>query len=67
MNSHHRRTLTAVLAEPVSGTVAWADVEILLLAAGAGLVEERGSRMRFGKGGEVQTFHCPHPAKEAKR
>ena len=67
MNSRHRRTLAAVFAEPVSGTIAWTDLEALLLAAGAGLVEGRGSRVRFEKGGEVETFHRPHPAKEAKR
>jgi hypothetical protein len=37
------------------------------MAAGARLVEGRGSRVRFEKGGEVETFHRPHPAKEAKR
>jgi len=67
MNSRHRRTLTAVFAEPTSGTVAWADVEALLLATGARLIEGRGSRVRFEKDGEVETFHRPHPAKEAKR
>jgi hypothetical protein len=67
MNSRHRRTLTAVFAEPTSGTDAWADVEALLLAAGARLIEGRGSRVRFEKDGMVGTFHRPHPAKEAKR
>ena len=67
MNSKHRKTLAAVFAEPVSGTVAWSDVEALLLAAGARLIEGRGSRVRFEKDGEVATFHRPHPAKEAKR
>ncbi len=67
MNSRHSRTLTAVFAEPTSGTVAWADVEALLLAAGARLIEGRGSRVRFEKDGMVGTFHRPHPAREAKR
>jgi hypothetical protein len=67
MNSRHRRTLAAVFAEPTSGTLAWADVEALLLATGARLAEGRGSRVRFEKDGEVETFHRPHPAKEAKR
>ena len=67
MNSRHRRTLEAVFRDPVSGTLAWTDVEGLLLAAGARTVEGRGSRVRFEKGGEVETFHRPHPAKEAKR
>jgi len=67
MNSKHRRTLQAVFAEPVSGTVAWADVENLLKAAGAETVEGSGSRVRFVKGDAIATFHRPHPAKEAKR
>jgi hypothetical protein len=67
MNSKQKKTLKSVFAEPVSGSVAWADIEGLLLAAGCGLVEGRGSRVRFVKDGEVETFHRPHPHKEAKR
>ncbi len=67
MNNRHRKTLAAVFTDPVSGTIAWASVEALLLAAGARLVEGRGSRVRFEKDGEVATFHRPHPEREAKR
>ena len=67
MNSKHRKTLAAIFEDPVSRTIPWAAVESLLLAAGARLVEGRGSRVRFEKDGEVATFHRPHPAKEAKR
>ena len=67
MNNRHRKTLVAVFKDPVSGTIEWAAIEGLLLAAGARLVEGRGSRVRFEKDGELATFHRPHPAKEAKR
>ena len=67
MNNRHRKTLDTVFADPVTGTLAWADVETLLVAAGARVIEGRGSRVRFEKDGEVETFHRPHPAKEAKR
>ena len=67
MNSKRCKTLAAVFTDPVSGTIEWAAVESLLLAAGARLIEGRGSRVRFEKNGEVGTFHRPHPAKEAKR
>lgn len=67
MNSKHRKTLEAVFSDPVSGTIQWTAVENLLLAAGAQLIEGRGSRVRFEKNGVVATFHRPHPAKEAKR
>ncbi len=67
MNNRHRRTLEAVFREPASGTLAWSDIEALLVAAGACVVEGRGSRVRFDKDGEIETFHRPHPEKEAKR
>ncbi len=67
MYSKHRKILVAVFTDPVSGTIKWAAVERLLLAAGVRLIEGRGSRVRFEKQGEVATFHRPHPAKEAKR
>jgi hypothetical protein len=67
MNNRHRRTLEAVFTDPVSGTLAWADIEALLLACGARVVEGRGSRVRFERDGEIETFHRPHPEKEAKR
>jgi hypothetical protein len=41
MDSKHRKTLAAVFTDPVSGTIEWAAVESLLLAAGARLIEGR--------------------------
>ena len=67
MKGRHRRTLVTVFREPTSGTMEWAAIESLLIAAGARMIEGRGSRLRFEKDGEVETFHRPHPAKEAKR
>ena len=67
LNSKQRKTLAAIFTDPVSGTIEWAAVESLLLAAGARLIEGRGSRVRLEKDGEIETFHRPHPAKEAKR
>ena len=60
-------TLAVVFTDPVSGTIEWSAVERLLIAAGAQVIEGRGSRVRFEKDGEVETFHRPHPAKKAKR
>ena len=37
------------------------------MAAGAEIVEGKGSRVRFVKGEVIASFHRPHPAKEAKR
>lgn len=67
MNSKHLKTLAAVFKSPVSGTIAWVDIESLLIAAGADVIEGSGSRVRFCKGEEIESFHRPHPAKEAKR
>lgn len=67
MNSKHRKILISVFKDPVSGTIAWADIEALLVAAGAEVIEGSGFRVRFCKGDAVETFHRPHPEKEAKR
>ncbi|MDP9057369.1 MAG: type II toxin-antitoxin system HicA family toxin [Pseudomonadota bacterium] len=56
-----------MFADRVSGTIAWADIESLLVAAGCRIIEGSGSRVRFEIGGMIATFHRPHPAKEAKR
>jgi hypothetical protein len=67
VNSKQRRTPEAIFTDPVSGTIAWADVEGLLIAVGCTVVEGSGSRVRFVRGTEIEAFHRPHPAKEAKR
>lgn len=67
MNSKQRKTLAAIFAEPVSGTVDWAAIESLLVAVGCEVIEGSGSRVRFMFDGMVATFHRPHPAREAKR
>lgn len=67
MNARHRKTLKTVFTDPVSGSVEWRAVEALLIAAGCEVIEGRGSRVRFVRGQEVETFHRPHPEKEAKR
>lgn len=65
--SKQRKTLAAISREPVSGTIDWADIESLLVAVGCAVIEGNGSRVRFSFAAEVESFHRPHPAKEAKR
>jgi hypothetical protein len=67
MNSRHRKTLSRVFRDPVSGTVEWTAIENLLIAAGARVIEGSGSRVRFEKDGVIASFHRPHPDNEAKR
>lgn len=59
--------MAAVFSDPVSGTIAWADIESLLVGVGCTILEGNGSRVRFVFGIEIESFHRPHPAKEAKR
>ena len=66
MNNKHRKILTAVFAYPKLGVIEWMEIEALLVAAGAKIIEGRGSRVRFVYGKIVATFHRPHPEKEAK-
>ena len=40
----YRKTLAAVFRDPVSGTIEWAVVEGLLIAAGGRVIEGRGSQ-----------------------
>lgn len=67
MKSKQARTLKAVFADPVSGTVEWAAIESLLVAVGCSVIEGAGSRVRFQCRDVIASFHRPHPAKEAKR
>ncbi len=67
MNSRQMKTLQAIFSDPISASIPWSAIEGVLVAAGCEVVEGRGSRVRFAKDGMIETFHRPHPAKEAKR
>lgn len=67
MNSKQKKTLVTVFKDPISGTIEWATIENLLVAAGANVIERNGSRVKFEKDGIIASFHPPHPDKEAKR
>jgi hypothetical protein len=67
MNSKQKKALAAIFTDPVSGTIAWADIESLLRAVGCTVIEGNGSRVRFTLNGHVASFHRPHPEKEARR
>lgn len=63
MQSKHRKTLARLFARPVSGTIAWTDIEALLLALGAKIEEREGSRVLIRLFGERRIFHRPHPSR----
>jgi hypothetical protein len=67
VNSKQRRTLEAVLSDPVDGNIEWARIESLFVALGCRVVEGRGSSVTFEWQGRRATFHRPHPGKEALR
>jgi hypothetical protein len=67
MNSKQARTLRALFASPTPANIEWAAIETLLIAVGCEIGEGSGSRVRFVFKGHVESFHRPHPEKEAKR
>lgn len=67
MNNRQKKTLLAIFTDPVPGSIAWADVESLLISVGCVVIEGNGSRVRFERDGRLAFFHRPHPEKEAKR
>lgn len=67
MKPKHTKTLKAVFAKPTLASIAFADIESLLLAAGAELKEGAGSRVRFTLQSQEWHAHRPHPGKEAKK
>lgn len=67
LNARHQKTLGAVYANPVGGSIKWRDVEALLIACGAEMSEGSGSRVRFTIGGQTLFLHRPHPSPDTKR
>ncbi|WP_084407863.1 type II toxin-antitoxin system HicA family toxin [Fulvimarina manganoxydans] len=67
MRKRHQRTLEAIFARPVSGTVRWSDIEALFVELGAVVEERAGSRIGVRLFGEVRVFHRPHPRPETDK
>jgi HicA toxin of bacterial toxin-antitoxin, len=63
----HQKTLAAVFEDPMRASVAWTDVEHLLLALEADLSQGRGARVRVALHGVRAVFHRPHPRNEIDR
>ncbi|WP_312283949.1 type II toxin-antitoxin system HicA family toxin [Candidatus Igneacidithiobacillus taiwanensis] len=67
MNSKHRKTLEQIFASPTPHlSIKWQDIERLLIACGAQVLEADGSAIRIILGGRRAFLHRPHPQKEAK-
>jgi hypothetical protein len=65
MNSTQKKTLQAIFASPIQGSLEWRKVESLLLALGAEKIEGNGSAVTFFLYGHRADFHRPHPQKES--
>lgn len=67
MKSRHRKILQAIFRQPTSGTIAFADIEALIVSLGGEVSEREGSRVKITLIGEQWRCHRPHPGKEAKK
>lgn len=67
MGPRHKRTLQALLDDPVRSNIAWRDIEAMLTSAGAEISEGEGSRVRIALSGVRAVFHRPHPQKETDK
>lgn len=61
MNARHRKTLAAILSNPVPKSLPFRDIEALLRALGCTVKEGSGSRVGFAMNGIPWTTHRPHP------
>lgn len=61
MKKRHGKTLSTILAHPISGNIKWRDVEALLRSLGAVIDERSGSRVAVRLNDQVAVFHRPHP------
>ena len=67
MKAKHRKVLSPVFARPTRASIAFADIEAMLVAAGCEVEEGSGSRVAFLRGDARVFLHRPHPGKEARR
>jgi len=67
MKAKHTKALHSLFALPTRASIAFAEIEALLIALGAEKTEREGSRVKFTLHGVEWHAHRPHPGKEAKK
>ena len=67
MKAKHAKMLKAIFTKPTLSSIAFADVEAMVVAVGGEVREGEGSRVVFEINGTRLYQHRPHPGKEAKR
>jgi HicA toxin of bacterial toxin-antitoxin, len=61
----HRRTFADIFEKKAS--IAWSDIEAMLVSFGAEISEGKGARVRIALRGVRAVFHRSHPKKETDR
>lgn len=56
-----------IYRRPPPAGIRWDDIESLLLACGATIVERSGSRVHVELNGVMTVFHRPHPRPETDK
>jgi hypothetical protein len=67
MKAKHAKTLQAICALPTRTSIAFGEIEALLMALGAEKTEREGSRVKFTRRGVAWRAHRPHPGQETKK
>jgi len=67
MKAKHTKALHSLFALPTRASIAFAEIEALLIALGAEKTEREGSRVKYTLCGVEWHAHRPHPGKEAKK
>ena len=67
MNTKNKKVLKSIFDSPVSSSITWKDIELLLVSLGAEISEGNGSRVRIVLNGIRAVFHRPHPQKETDK
>lgn len=65
LNNKQQKTLQAIFDKPTRSNIRWADIEKLLVACGGDIKNTGGSIVSIKLMGMVETYHRPHPGKEA--
>lgn len=67
MKAKHRKTLEDIFRKPALSSIAWKDIEALLISIGADISEGEGSRTRVKLNNVRAVFYRPHPKKETDK
>ncbi|MGG5288606.1 type II toxin-antitoxin system HicA family toxin [Pseudomonas shirazensis] len=67
MNTRYRKIYDSIFRTPTTASLAFSDIEALVIHLGGQVLERQGSRVKLVLGNFTWRCHRPHPGKEAKR